>query len=131
MGVWCWRMLLLKNSFILLYLFMSIISGSSGQPQRGLSQYKWRKRVIMTFSQSEEHPELQRLRTEVSRATCEYNNRNLVHEHRNSQDEFKILLIGYDGLVKYTADEVNLQTIFDIIDQMPMRRREMRFDNDC
>ena len=100
----------------------------------GLGQYRWSKRVIVTYSQSEEHPEVVRLKTEISQRACDYNNRNLVHEHVNtgaSRDDFKIVLIGYDGGVKYTAYESSLQTIFDIIDLMPMRMRERRYDVPC
>jgi len=99
-----------------------------------LSQYRWSKRVIITYSQSEEDPELARLKTEISQRACDYNNRNLVHVHVDTgktRDDFKIVLIGYDGDIKYTAYESSLQTIFDIIDQMPMRRRERRYDVPC
>merc|ERR1712241_623470 len=135
------RMLFSKHGFILIpYIFLSITQGCTSQPQRdsngalNLGQYRWSKRVIITYSQSEQHPQLARLKTEVSQRACDYNNRNLVHEHINtgeSRDDFKIVLIGYDGGIKYTAYESSLQTIFDIIDLMPMRMRERRYDVPC
>ena len=40
---------------------------------------------------------------------------------------FRLILIGKDGQVKLAGDErVALQAVFDLIDTMPMRRREMR-----
>ena len=128
------RMLFSKHSFILIpYIFMSITQGCSSQAL-SLGQYRWSKGVIVTSSQSEEHPEVARLKAEISQRKCEYNNRNLVHEHINTGetgDGFKIDLIGYDGDIKYTGYESSLQTIFQIIDLMPMRRREMSYDNPC
>ena len=100
----------------------------------GLGQYRWSKRVIVTYSQSEEHQEVVRLKTEISQRACDYNNRKLVHVHTNTgdgQQDFKLDLIGYDGYTKYTGYESSLQTIFDIIDQMPMRKREKKYDNPC
>ena len=39
----------------------------------------------------------------------------------------RILLVGKDGGVKLRSEEpVSIQRIFDLIDSMPMRRREMR-----
>ena len=107
---------------------MSIVQGCSSQAL-SLGQYRWNKRVIITSSQSEEHPQVVRLKTEISQRACDYNNRNIVHEHINtgeSRNDFKIVLVGYDGDTKYTAYESSLQTIFEIIDLMPMRMRERR-----
>jgi len=44
-----------------------------------------------------------------------------------ADDDFAIILVGKDGTEKYRAAEpVDLAVIFDIVDGMPMRRREMR-----
>merc|ERR1719433_1011343 len=128
------RMLFSKHWLISFpYIFMSIVQGCSSQAL-SLGQYRWNKRVIITSSQSEGHPQLARLKTEISQRACEYNNRNIVHEHINTaenRDDFKIVLVGYDGDTKYTGYEGSLQTIFDIIDLMPIRRRERRYDVPC
>jgi hypothetical protein len=43
------------------------------------------------------------------------------------EDQFKVLLVGKDGTVKMTADEpVPASRLFEKIDAMPMRQREMR-----
>ena len=99
----------------------------------GLNQYRWNKRVIVTYSDSE-HPELQQLQSEISQRSCEYGNRNLVHEHVVTADadgDFRLDLIGYDGFTKYTGHWGELQTLFDIIDRMPMRRSEIASDRAC
>ena len=44
-------------------------------------------------------------------------------------EEYKILLIGKDGGVKFEGENRTLQQIFNQIDTMPMRRNEMQFDS--
>ena len=120
-----------KLPFIFI-IFMSLSSGCLSQPQRNLGQYRWNKRIIVTYALSEEHPEVLKLKSDISRRLCEYDNRNLVHEHVNtSENDFKIILIGYDGATKYTGRQSDLQALFDLIDTMPMRRAEMRNDKPC
>lgn len=41
-----------------------------------------------------------------------------------------VLLIGKDGQVKSESSELNLEQTFGLIDQMPMRRQEMRRHED-
>ena len=101
----------------------------------GLNQYRWNKRVIVTYSDSEVHPELLQLQSEISQRSCEFDNRNLVHKHvltSDADEDFKLELIGYDGYTKYTGRSGGeLQTLFDIIDRMPMRRSEIASDRAC
>ena len=88
----------------------------------------------MTYSDSEEHPELLQLQSQISQRLCEFDNRNLVHQHvvtSNTDGDFKLELIGYDGFTKHTGHRGELQTLFDIIDRMPMRRAEMASDTAC
>ena len=123
---------MLYNLSFFFLIIMSLSRGCLGQPQRNLGQYRWNRRIIVTYALSEEHPEVLKLKSDISQRLCEYNNRNLVHEHVNtSKNDFKILLIGYDGATKYTGRQSDLQALFDIIDTMPMRRAEMRNDRPC
>jgi len=41
-------------------------------------------------------------------------------------NETSVLLIGKDGTQKSRSSDLNLETTFGLIDQMPMRREEMR-----
>merc|ERR1712179_337836 len=123
-------------SLTLSVLILGVITagGCKSLPShQGLNQYRWNKRVIVTYSDSE-HPELQQLQSEISQRSCEYGNRNLVHEHVGTSDadgDFRLDLIGYDGFTKYTGHRGELQTLFDIIDRMPMRRSEIASDRAC
>ena len=96
-----------------------------------MSQHRWTRRVLVTYS-SEEAPELARLRAEIERRRCEWENRRLVLETLTSpRDSFTMQLVGYDGATKHTSTQPDLQTVFDIIDTMPMRRAEMPSDQPC
>jgi len=134
MGVVCCeeRMEMIKHS-LLSILLLSMFDGGSAHPQGGLDlgQYRWNKRIILTSSLSEEHPQVLQLKREISQRRCEYDNRNLVHKHINTDGDFEIALIGYDGYTKFTGHQSSLQELFDMIDLMPMRRREMRNDISC
>ena len=100
-----------------------------------LSQYRWTNRIIVTYSQSEDHPKVLQLKQEIAQNLCQFNNRNLLHFHVNSgtdEDYFRIILIGYDGGIKYDSENTSsLKLLFDLIDTMPMRRREMQNDIPC
>ncbi|WP_157686845.1 DUF4174 domain-containing protein [Nonlabens sp. Hel1_33_55] len=55
---------------------------------------------------------------------------DLFKEFMQKDDEFKMVLIGLDGSVKEERNEpMSSKELFDIIDSMPMREREMRKDN--
>ena len=44
-----------------------------------------------------------------------------------ARDRFAVVLVGKDGMEKYRSGQpVDLSFVFDIVDGMPMRRREMR-----
>ena len=102
-----------------------------------MSQYRWTNRIIVTYSQSEDHPKVLQLKQEIAQNLCQFNNRNLLHfnvNNRNNVDEadFRIILIGYDGGIKYDSENISsLKILFDLIDTMPMRRREMQNDIPC
>ncbi len=54
----------------------------------------------------------------------------LRRRYKAPQGRFTVILIGKDGGVKLVQEErISLQAIFDLIDTMPMRRREMRQKN--
>ena len=44
----------------------------------------------------------------------------------------KVMLIGYDGMLKFEGDEINeMSYYFDIIDTMPVRKTELEKDETC
>ena len=105
-----------------------------------LNQYLWKNRIILTFAEDKDHPDLIKLKVEMKENICEILNRDLLHFHlsndgktgnlatKNDQS-FRILLIGKDGGIKYESKRsVSLIQLFKLIDSMPMRQDEMPHD---
>ena len=105
-----------------------------------LSRYLWKNRIILTFADDEDHPDLIKLKAEMKENECEILNRDLLHFHYNYEGKtgnqttmndqyFRILLIGKDGGIKYESKRsVSLNHLFELIDSMPMRQDEMQHD---
>ena len=105
-----------------------------------LNQYLWKNRLILTFAEDEDHPDLIMLKVEMKENECELLNRDLLHfhfsndgktgNHKTANDQsFRILLIGKDGKIKYESNRlVSLIHLFELIDSMPMRQDEMQHD---
>ena len=124
---------------ILLLIFMTIIIPNKLQGV-DLNQYLWKNRIIITFAKDEDHPDLMRLKAEMQENKCEILNRDLLHfnfinDHKIenlttiNDKSFRILLIGKDDGVKYESNRfISLIQLFELIDSMPMRQREMQHD---
>ena len=84
----------------------------------------------MTYSKDEQHPDLLKLQRDINANIRGFKNRHLLHFHQSDPNEdFKIKLIGKDGGTKFEGRKASLQDLFNRIDSMPMRRYEMRFDD--
>ena len=126
-------------SGILLLSFMAIMIPIQIQGIE-LNQYLWKNRIIITFADDQDHPDLIRLKVEMKENECEVLNRDLLHFHlsndvktgnlaTNNDQSFRILLIGKDGGIKYESKRpVSLIQLFKLIDSMPMRQDEMPHD---
>ncbi|MCJ8165508.1 DUF4174 domain-containing protein [Pontibacter sp. E15-1] len=118
-----------------------------------LEQYKWKKRPLLLFSPSAQDPaylqqkevlqqNLQGIR-ERGMVVIELVGEDKVYVDgilqkrqqgqqlrecfRVAPESFAVLLVGKDGTQKSSsAEPVSMATIFGLIDQMPMRRQEMR-----
>ena len=124
---------------ILLLSFMAIMIPKELQGIE-LNQYLWKNRIILTFADDEDHPDLIKLKVELNENNCEILNRDLLHfhfsndgkigNHTTTNDQsFGILLIGKDGEIKYESNRsVSLIHLFELIDSMPMRQDEMQHD---
>ena len=105
-----------------------------------LNQLLWKKRIILTFADDEDHPDLIKLKAEMKENNCEILNRDLLQfhlsndgktgNHTTTNDQsFRILLIGKDGGIKYESNQYfSLIQLFKLIDSMPMRQDEMVHD---
>ena len=126
-------------SGILLLSFMAIMIPIEIQGIE-LNQYLWKNRIILTFADDQDHPDLIRLKAEMKENECEFLNRDLLYFHFSNDHYFgkltttndqslRILLIGKDGGIKYESNRsVSLIQLFELIDSMPMRQDEMQHD---
>ena len=126
-------------SGILLLSFMTIMIPKELQGIE-LSRYLWKNRIILTFADDQDHPDLIRLKAEMKENECEILNRDLLYFHLSNDGKtgnhittnyqsFRILLIGKDGGIKYESNQyVSLIQLFELIDSMPMRQDEMQQD---
>ena len=126
-------------SGILLLSFMAIMIPKELEGIE-LNQYLWKNRIILTFAEDENHPDLIKLKAEMKENNCEILNRDLLHFHFSNDSKtgnlttksdqfFRILLIGKDGGIKYESNRsVSLIQLFKLIDSMPMRQDEMVHD---
>ena len=124
---------------ILLLSFMEIMIPKELQGIE-LNQYLWKNRIILTFAEDEDHPDLIKLKVEMNENNCEILNRDLLHFHfsndgktgnqtTTNDQSFRILLIGKDGGIKYESKRSDsLIHLFELIDSMPMRQDEMQND---
>ena len=124
-------------SGILLLSFMTIMIPKELQGIE-LSRYLWKNRIILTFADDQDHPDLIRLKAEMKDNECEILNRDLLYFHfsndgktgnhiTTNDQSFRILLIGKDGGIKYESNRsVSLIQLFELIDSMPMRKNEMQ-----
>ena len=132
------RLFLSTRQLILAVCLLAIFSQSNAE---SLKDYKWTKRVIVTFSSVESNPDRLLLIQQIKQYSCQYRKRDLVHidliegtEHYkylsrkfsvSDHSDFKLLLIGKDGEVKLTTTSSNLPDLFSFIDSMPLRKREV------
>ena len=126
-------------SGILLLSFMTIMIPKELQGIE-LNQYLWKNRIILTFADDEDHPDLIKLKAEMKENECEILNRDLLHFHFSNDHNFgkltttndqslRILLIGKDGGIKYESSRsISILRLFELIDSMPMRQDEMQHD---
>ncbi|GAB3193868.1 hypothetical protein ABID22_000418 [Pontibacter aydingkolensis] len=118
-----------------------------------LNNFKWENRVLLLFTPDAENEEYTKQKTNISKNAKGLPERDMVlidvegetilringevqtEEHGKqlreqfgvAPDAFTILLLGKDGTEKYrSANAVPLDTIYTLIDQMPMRQQEMR-----
>lgn len=132
----------------LLLLFIALPAAA----EFGLKQFHDQQRPLLVFSPDNKHAAYQETTRAIAERQEGFNRRDMVllSVFRNTgsaddyylssadagrlrdrygvaDDEFRLLLIGKDGDVKLESNEAaNLDELFELIDGMPTRQREMR-----
>jgi len=138
---------------ILIALFIGGFIMSSSAWSADLREYRWKNRILLVFSPTASDPGYAAFADAVSSRSYDVKDRDLVLfwvlekgpsrlegqplSQEDAQDlrrrfriktgRFTVILIGKDGGVKMMREaRAELQEIFDLIDSMPMRQREMK-----
>ncbi|TXI41252.1 MAG: DUF4174 domain-containing protein [Mycobacterium sp.] len=120
-----------------------------------LSDYLWQSRPLLVFAPSNSDPRLVETVRRIEGSRCDFVDRDMVlgrivtegtstldshvvdarqarqllSEFGISPNGFSVVLIGNDGGEKLRVNDVpDLQTVYAVIDGMPMRGREMSAD---
>ena len=104
-----------------------------------LENYKWKKRILLLITKKEDTVLVNEVNKFFITHKCKNDERNLelikykkansYHKKRTNyfKDKTGIWLIGYDGSIKgYTEDNSLLLNLHDLIDNMPIRKEEMK-----
>ncbi len=135
-----------------LFLILMVVAQFANGQNNMLEQYQWENRIVLIFG-SRADASVEKQITELESAPDGVSDRDLLIFHIEQEvhllngkpsqaparaqrfkdkynvpeDEFRYILIGKDGGVKYNKKEfVSNETLFSIIDAMPMRQREIR-----
>ena len=140
---------------LLLCFFCAFPSVAEAQDRSpfNLKEYRWENRLLVVFAEHEKTPAYQALTQEIEELSEEFEDRDMVlislFEQGESTDgnksiaaedaarlrqqfdvntgAYQVFLIGKDGGIKRQGGpEIRLQSLFALIDTMPMRRNEMR-----
>lgn len=128
----------------------------SSEIEVSLDEYKWKNRLVVLFARDAEqdHYQLQLEKFEsyesgikdrdllfisileegcskIEGRAISDKSADTIQKRLNPRNKsFRVVLIGKDGTVKLQREQIlNPDELFRIIDQMPMRRREMKNDS--
>ena len=105
-----------------------------------LTEYLWKRRVVLSFSAAKSTPERILLLKQIEQYQCEFDDRQMVHidliagsndhqllsrEFSVPNKDFNLVLLGKDGDVKLLTSQPSLENLLTLIDTMPMRQREV------
>lgn len=103
-----------------------------------INSFAWEKRIVLFISKSKYVYFINETDNFFIKNKCENDNRNLKYirivgdevKKYNISEKFKnkygMWLIGYDGQVKsYSSDISLLKEIYNIVDKMPLRKKEI------
>ena len=141
-----------RNTFTVIFLVISAAAlGPAQATAAELSDYLWQRRPLLLFAPSESDPRLLETMRRIAASRCDFADRDMVlgrivtegtstldgkvvdtnqaqklfSDFGIGADSFSVVLIGKDGGEKLrVADVPDLQSIYAVIDGMPMRARE-------
>ena len=124
--------------FIILFISISMSYASEKKILEDyINSFAWKKRIVLFISKSKYVYFINETDKFFKKNKCKNDNRNLKYirivgdevKNYNISEKFKnkygMWLIGYDGQIKsYSSDISLLKKIYNIIDKMPLRKKE-------
>jgi len=136
-----YKLYMKKISTFLMISFMSISMSYASEKiilEDYINSFAWEKRIVLFISKSKYVYFINETDNFFKKNKCENDNRNLKYirivgdevKKYNISEKFKnkygMWLIGYDGQIKsYSSDISLLKEIYNIVDKMPLRKKEM------
>ena len=123
-----------------IFIIFTNISNSSEKIdlQKQIQSYSWDKRIVLFITKAKYIHFINEVDNFFNKYTCENEKRNLeyikiVGDDVNKyifpnkyENKYGIWLIGYDGQIKGHSTDISLlKKIHHLIDEMPIRKREM------
>ena len=109
-----------------------------------LENYKWKKRILLLIAKEEDTILINEVDKFFINQKCKNDERNLkllkikkdnrynIKRKSYFKDKTGIWLIGYDGNIKgYSEDNALLSNLHNLIDDMPIRKEEMKKLKNC
>ena len=130
-----------KTPFTFWFIAITAICMLGSLHAEPLTQYLWKRRVVLSFSDAESTPERISLLKQIKQYQCEFDDRQIVHidliagssDHQLLSRQFSVpnknfnlVLLGKDGDVKLLTSQPSVENLLTLIDTMPMRQRELR-----
>ena len=136
-----YKLYMKKISTFLMISFMSISMSYASEKiilEDYINSFAWKKRIVLFISKSKYVYFINETDNFFKKNKCENENRNLKYirivgnevKKYNISEKFKnkygMWLIGYDGQIKsYSSDISLLKEIYNIVDKMPLRKKEI------
>ncbi|MEH3130965.1 MAG: DUF4174 domain-containing protein [Mycolicibacterium neoaurum] len=149
----------LRSLLVLTAMGFATLCGTGTAAAGELDGYLWNHRPLLVFAPSADDSRLIETLARIESSRCEFTSRDMVlaqvladgtsmldgrvleagaarqlaGRYGVRDNGFAVLLIGKDGYQKLRVDAVpNLQTVYAVIDEMPMRGQEMsENDSEC
>ena len=136
-----YKLYMKKISTFLMISFMSISMSYASEKiilEDYINSFAWEKRIVLFISKSKYVYFINETDNFFKKNKCENDNRNLKYIRivgdeikkyiisEKFKNKYGMWLIGYDGQIKsYSSDISLLKEIYNIIDKMPMRKKEI------
>ena len=89
-----------------------------------LKKYKWKYRILLIYADNSKNKLVKQTIKKYEKYEKKFHDRNIkIIKSYDKDNDFKIVLIGYDGKKKGKFNKLTLTKIFKLVDDMPMSKK--------